>query len=63
MVEEGGGRYMVVMGVKTVAAVKETCLLSERWTRQVEDGRRGRRGGGGVLWSRRTDRECVTHCP
>ena len=40
------GRYVVVMGVKTVVADKETCPLSERSARRVEDGGRGRRGEG-----------------
>lgn len=63
VVDEGEGRCMAVMGVKTVVVAKETCLPSERSVRQVEDGGGGRRGAGGVLWSRRTGRECVTHCP
>lgn len=37
---------MVTMGVKTVVVDKETCLLSERSAKRVEDGRRGRRGEG-----------------
>jgi len=40
------GRYVVVMGVKTVVANKGTCLLSERTARRVEDGVRRRRGEG-----------------
>ena len=40
------GRRVVVMGVKTVVADKETCLLSERPARPLEDGGRGRRGEG-----------------
>lgn len=50
---------MAVMGVKTVVAAEKTCLLPERSARRVEDGGRGE-GGRGVLWSRRTDRECHT---
>ena len=41
-----GGRYMGVMGAKTVVADKETCLVPERPARRVEGGGRGRRGEG-----------------
>ena len=41
-----GRRCVGVMGVKTVVANKETCLLPERRARRVEDGGRGRRGEG-----------------
>jgi hypothetical protein len=61
-VVDEGGRRVVVMGVKTVVADKETCLLLEC----QQDGSRTEEGGEegrGVQWSRRTDRDCVTHCP
>jgi len=40
-------RNVVVIGVKTVVADKETCLLSKQPVKWVEDGRRGE-GGRGV---------------
>ena len=45
-VVDGEGRCVVVTGGKTVVVDKETCPLSERPVRRVEDGGRGRRGEG-----------------
>ena len=61
-VVDEGGRCALVVGVKTAVVDEKTCLLSTRPARQVEDGGRGRRGGG--VFSGQGERTTeVTHCP